>query len=55
MIQVTLSLRGRLMLWLLAGSTALAAILLIDAYLSARGDAERAYDAQLVAAAATLI
>ena len=54
MIQVTLSLRARLMLWLLAGSTALAAILLIDAYLSARGDAERAYDAQLVAAAATL-
>ncbi len=54
MIRITTSLRARLMLWLLAGATALGTILLIEAHISATRNAQRAYDAQLTAAALTM-
>lgn len=54
MITVTPSLRLRLALWLMAGATALGVMLLVDARITAHRNAERAYDAQLTAAALTL-
>lgn len=47
MIEIAPSLRTRLALWLVAGAVLLGIGLLIDAWLDARAEATRAYDAQL--------
>ncbi|WP_423821343.1 sensor histidine kinase [Salinisphaera sp. SPP-AMP-43] len=47
MIEISRSLRARLALWLAAGAALLGTVLLIDAWLDARTEARRAYDAQL--------
>ncbi|MBB3230114.1 sensor histidine kinase N-terminal domain-containing protein [Halomonas stenophila] len=54
MIEVTGSLKRRLAVWLLVTVTGLGALLMVEAWMSTRRAAERAFDSQLEAAALTI-